>query len=458
MSDLRAFLATLAERRKSDLLVVERPVSPRYETAAIVAKLEANRRSPVVRFDQVEGTRFPVVSNVCGSEFRMALALGCGRPQLAETYKRACDAPIAPARVDEAPVYDNLATGDDVDLSILPPLVYHEHDSDKPYITSAIVVARDPETKKTNLSYHRLMIEDRHRTGICIEPGKHLDGIHQKYVARGEPMPIAVFIGAHPAWSIGTLYSGDADVEEYDIIGGLLGAPLEVTDCRTQPDLQVPARAEFVLEGYIPPDEVIPEGPFGEFTGYGTGETESPVFHVTALAHRDDAIYQDVVSGHLEHLILPTLAIEHRAWKVCQKASDRVTALNLAAPLTTIVAIDKTDDAQPKTLIEKVLQSDIYTKHVIVVDHDVDVNNLQEVLRAVALHTQADEKTHILTNVQGSPLDPSSRTPDGIGAKMGIDATQAIDGPRAVTKNQIKADVWDAIDIDALLGRKKKAP
>src|SRR5690606_24851995 len=129
---------------------------------------------------------------------------------------------------------------------------------------------------------------------------RHLHGIFEKYVARGEDMPIAVFVGVHPLVSIGALYAGDADVEEYDVIGGLMQAPLPLVPCVTHPDLEVPAGAELVLEGVVRHAETMREGPFGEFTGYGTGVTQTPPFDVLALTHRRDPLFQDVVSGRME--------------------------------------------------------------------------------------------------------------------------------------------------------------
>jgi 2,5-furandicarboxylate decarboxylase 1 len=451
VSDLRAFLDEVRKSRPRDLLVVDREVSPKHETAAIVAKLEDRQRSPIVWFQRVEGTEFPVVSSVAGSQGRMALALGVPLKDLSKRWAEGCERPIAPELVEDAPVYQNLFAGDDVDLSILPPLVYHQHDAEAPYLTAAIVAARDPQTRKINLSFHRLMVDGRNRTGIFIEKKKHLDRIFERYRAMKSPMPIAVFIGWHPAWALGALYSGSPDVEEYDVIGGLLGRALPVAKTRTQPDLIVPAASEFVLEGTVDPQETIEEGPFGEFTGYGTGKTRSPVFTVTALAHRDGAIFQDVVSGHMEHLVLPMLAIEYRMLHDAKRASENVTRVVLAAPLTAIVALAKTSDDEPRRIIEAILNGDIYAKQVIVVDDDVDAGDFRQVLSAMALTVQADRDVLILSNAQGTPLDPSCPSADGKSAKIGIDATRSLTSRRSVTRNSFPQAIWDAIDLKALM-------
>jgi UbiD family decarboxylase len=451
MTDLRDFLDQVRRTRPSDLVVVDREVSPDLETAAIVAKLEDRHRTPIVSFPRVTGSAFPVVSSVAGSMGRIALALGCPLKETSARWAAAVERRMPPAVVGAAPVYDEVLFGDAVDLSILPALRYHEHDAAAPYITGAIVAARDPETGKVNLSFHRLMRLDQTRATIFIERGKHLDRIHRRYGDRGAPMPIAAFIGWHPAWALGALYSGSADVEEYDVIGGLLGAPLEVCRARAS-DLVVPARAEMVLEGTVG-TERVEEGPFGEFTGYGTGTTRSPIFQVEVFARRAGAIYQDVVSGHMEHLVLPMLGIEHRTLADARRACPGVRAVVMAAPMTAIVSLEKTSDAEPRRIIDAILDGDIYAKQVIVVDADVDPRDFRSVLSAMALTVQADRSIVVKPNSQGTPLDPSCPAADGKVAKLGIDATRSLVVRRSITRNSFPKELWDRIDLGPFTGR-----
>jgi 2,5-furandicarboxylate decarboxylase 1 len=449
--DLRGFLDRVRTERRTDLLEIEREVDPRHETTAILTKLEEKQRSPILFFKRVKGSPFALVTNVSGSLGRLALALACPLKAVSERYGEACLRPVPPQVVDGGPVRDNVRRGGAVDLGLLPALVYHQDDSENPYITAAIVLARDPETGKTNLSYHRLMIAGKDRTGIFMERGKHLHAIHEKYVQRGRPMPIAVFIGVHPLVSLGALYSGAAGVEEYDIIGGLMRAPLPLVECLTQPGLFVPAEAELVLEGLVAADERIDEGPFGEFTGYGTGVIRTPVFQVTAMTFRNGCLYQDVVSGHMEHLILPLPAIERRALADARAAAPGVARVSLVAPLTAVVALEKSDDAEPRAIIEALLKGDIYAKHVIVVDAGVEPSDLRQVLAAMALNTQASSHLYVFPDEQGTRLDPSCTSPQGRVAKMGIDATRKLATSRLITRNTVPQAVLDRIDLAEIL-------
>jgi len=431
------------------MVEVHREVQPRYETTAILTQFERRMRSPVLLFRNIAGATFPVVTNVCGSRGRLALAMGCPLGDLGRTFRERCARPMPPEVASTGPVHENVRLGTDVDLRALPQMVYHQDDSPHPYITAAMVVVRDPESRRANLSYHRLMIVVARKTGIFMEHG-HLLEVFQKHVRAGRDMPIAVILGAHPLWSLGALYSGPADVEEYDIIGGLQGRPLETVNCLTCPDLLAPSRAEFTLEGSVSINERIEEGPFGEFTGVSSGKTSSPAFNVGAMTYRNDAIFQDIVSGHAEHLLLPSLGLEARLLSVARTVVKHVRGIGMPVPLTIVVSIEKSDNNEPRRLIEKLLDCGIHVKHVVITDASVDPGNLRQVLTAVSLNTQADRDVYIYGNQQGSPCDPSALE-NGQTAKMGIDGTLSQSGNRSVAANAVPKEILDAVNIDAIL-------
>ncbi|MBI3843469.1 MAG: UbiD family decarboxylase [Planctomycetes bacterium] len=449
--DLRGFLADVRRERPSDLVDIEHEVSPRFETAATVVKLEAAHRSPIVMFHRVAGCDMPLVSNVCGSLGRLSLALRCNPNELSRRYEDGCQNPIRPELAADGPVHEIVRRGPAVDLGSFPSLIYHEHDAPSPYVTAAIVAARDPETGRTNLSYHRLMIAGRDVAAIYMAHGKHLHGIYLKHEAVGRPMPVAAFIGAHPAWSLGALFTGATDVEEFDVIGGLLREPLGVVRCVTQPTLEVPANAELVLEGVVPPGERISEGPFGEFTGYATGPMSTPVLHVQAITSRRSPVFQDIVSGHLEHLVLPLLGMERHLVKTARAAAPGVERVKTTAPLTVFVAMRKSDDAEPMRVIDALLDSDVYVKHVVVVDAEVDVNDPRQVLNAIGLHVQPDRDVVVRPDRVGTPLDPSCDSADGRTAKMGVDATVALSPKRPIVRNTVPRSILDSIDLTRIV-------
>lgn len=450
MPDLRSFIDLVRQERPREVLDVHRTVSPRHETAAIMTKLEQASRFPIVFFHHVAGSQFPVVSNVCGTQARLALALGCSTRELRTRYAEACERPIKPELKRHAPVQEQLFIGKKVNLRALPQLVYHQDDAPQAYITAAIIVATDPETGKLNLSFHRLMIMNENTTAVFMARGKHLDRIYRKCESAGQPMPIAAFIGVHPACSLGALYTGTSDVEELDIVGGLLRSPLPVVKCATN-HLRVPAEAEFVLEGVVPPRTRGEEGPFGEFTGYATGTASCPIFTVHALTCRSSPIFQDIVSGLAEHLLLPIPAMEHHLMALARVAAPTTTAVKVVAPLTVFVAVQKQNDSQPERIVEALLAGDIYVKHVVVVDSEVDVSNFRQVATAIALHTRPDRDIFIKRGCRGTELDPSRESPDGSTTKIGIDATLPLNPKRSVKKNRVSQELLDSVNLSELL-------
>jgi UbiD family decarboxylase len=451
MCDLRTFIETVRREKPNEVVDIHREVNPRHETVAILTKFENNYRSPLLVFHRVAGCSLPLVNNVCGSLSRLALAMGCTPRELSDCYATRCEHPIKPEAMRGGAVQEVVVHGEHVDLSSLPRLIYHEHDAPYAYITAAIVAARDPDSRKTNLSYHRLMITGANTAGIFIARGKHLDTIYRKYESAGQPMPIATFIGVHPSWSLGALYTGPAEVEEYDIIGGLQEKPLGVVPCLSHPELMVPADAEIVLEGFVSPNERMEEGPFGEFTGYSVGKTKTPVLHVEAITHKQNPIFQDIASGHMEHLILPLLGMEHHLLSAARTVAPGCIRVKMEVPLTGVVVLQKSDDTQPRQVIEALLDADIYLKNVIVVDVDVDPSDLRQVSTAVALHVQPERDILIYKGRLGTELDPSCPSSEGLTSKMGIDATKPISPCRPIAKNRVPQALLDSINLTEFL-------
>src|SRR5881628_2436899 len=304
--DLKASLDAVKRRKPDELYVVSRPIDPAYEITALVVKLEKERRKrPVLLFENVKGTKFPVLTNVHASRSRLALALNCAPDAMLATYLRAMEKPIAPRVVKTGPAQEVVLTGADVDLYALPQIVHHEGDAG-PYITSAISFARDPASETWNCAYNRLMIQGRDTTSIHLTLGKHLWEFQQIAEQRGEALPLGLVIGVQPAIALGALAIGSIDEDERAIMGGLFGEPLELVKCRTS-DVLVPAHAEMVLECEILPGKRTAEGPFGEFTGYSLGERQREVVKVKAITHRRDAMFQDITVAHLDHMLLSTI-------------------------------------------------------------------------------------------------------------------------------------------------------
>ncbi|MBI2958770.1 MAG: UbiD family decarboxylase [Betaproteobacteria bacterium] len=445
--DLRSFLQEVKAKYPSEYVEVDKEISGAYETTAIVAKLEAQKRTPILRFNNVRGSNFPLVVNVCASRALVAAALGVGKEALPERYLQALDEQIKPEVVREAPVQEVVLKGDEIDLTKLPVQTYHDTDVG-PYVSGSIVMAKDPDTGAYNCSYNRLMVKGPRKLGIYMTPGKHLSQIYEKAEQRNKPMEIAMAVGNHPAWCMGTLYIGPYAVDERYVMGGLMGSPLELIPAKTV-DLLVPARAEMIIEGEVLPFEREDEGPYGEFTGYSAGQIARPFINVKAVTHRKGAIYQDVCGGpHRELLLMSTIPMEPGILHTMRQMIPAVQSVRCPAPFTLFVSIKKTREGQAKQALLTAFATDMQVKHCVVVDDDIDVTDNAAVIRAMATRMQADRDLFIIKGVTHDELDPSR--PEGVPAsdKVGIDATAKPSLAIFAKKPRVPKEVMDRIKLE----------
>jgi UbiD family decarboxylase len=442
--DLRSFLDLLKRERPADLMLISREIDPVHEITALVVKLDRELgRRPVLLFERVRGTRFPVLTNLHASRSRLALAMSTAPAETLRTYLRAMERPVAPRVVSGGPVKEVVLTGGQVDLGTLPQIVHHEGDAGV-FLTAAISFARHPDNLVWNCAYNRLMLKSRDTTSIHLTLGKHLWEFHRAAEARNEPLPVAFAIGVHPALALGALAIGSVDEDERAIMGGLLGEPLELVRCETS-DVLVPAHAELVIEAEILPHQRTAEGPFGEFTGYSLGERPREVVKVRAITHRRDAIFQDISVAHLDHLLLSTIPIEANLYRAVRAMVPTVRAVRVPAPFTAYVSLEQRIPGQARNAILAVLGADLYMKRVVVVDHDVDVFDDRQVNWAIATRCQPDRDITIITHARGSDLDPST-TQDGYTAKWGVDATAKPSLAGFTPRHRVAPSVYERID------------
>lgn len=447
--DLRSYLDLIKQNHPEDFLIVSREVDPAYEITAITVKLEQEaKRRPILLFEKVKGSKFPVLTNLHAGRSRLALAMNAKPEEMQKAYLRAMEKPIPPKIVSKAPVKDVILTGKRINLYDLPQIIHHEGDAG-PYFTAAISFAKDPSDDTWNCAYNRLMIKGRDTTSIHLTSAKHLWEFYRLAEARGEALPVAFAFGVHPAIALGALAIGSIDEDERGVMGALLGEPLQLVKCETS-DLLVPAHAEMVIEAEILPRERTAEGPFGEFTGYSLGERQREVVKVRAITHRKGAIFQDISVSHLDHLLLSTIPIEANLYRAVRSMVPSVKAVRVPAPFTCYVSIEQRVPGQGKNAILAVLGADLYMKRVVVVDHDVDIFNDRQVNWAIATRCQPDRDITIITNARGSDLDPSTKE-DGYTAKWGVDATAKPSLAAYVPRNQIPAKVWKGINLKDFL-------
>ncbi|MFQ5913502.1 MAG: UbiD family decarboxylase [Nitrospinota bacterium] len=433
--DLRTFLAELEARYPDDLLWIEREVSTEYEISGLIRKLDLCGKFNAVLFENVRGFDFSVVANLLADKRKYALALNLPEEGLSEAIAERMGDKIPPVVLDpemarEVPVHEVVLTGEDVDLRRLP-IVTHSAQDDAPYITMGVTVSVDPNTGHRDIGIFRHKLLGKDRLGVYYSWGKHLQYAHKHCEEKGEGLPVAIVLGMHPAFHIAAV-SPLADAmgeDEYGIAGGLLGEPLELVPCKTVP-LEVPARAEIVIEGEILPKERQTEGPFGEFHQYYGQIVDAPILQVKAITHRRDAIYQNV-GIIVEHLFIQTPLSEGFLLSELKKVVPTVKAAalpNSGVRYMAYVCLEKVNEGDAKNVILAALSISPYLKFVVVVDPDIDINHESEVNWAIATRVVADRDIVMVPGARGNRLDPTTYTitrlaRDGMVTKMGIDAT-----------------------------------
>jgi len=442
---LRDWLACLADERK--LKNVSREVDLRFELAAVIKKLDGKA---AVKFDNPKGYGIPVVSGLVYSRDMFAKALGITRDNLIKKIIECQKHPL-PCRLipqKEAPVMENVIT-DKLNLMKFPIPIHHEKDAG-PYITAGILIAKDPDTGKRNVSIHRLQVHSEKELGILILP-RHLWQFFRKAEQKNKPLDVAIAIGVDPILLLASQAIVPLGVDELEIANALKNGKQQLVKCQTV-DIEVPAEAEIVLEGKLLPDVRKTEGPFGEFPRYYGPASEKPVIELTAICHRNNPIYHTILPATKEHLLLGGIAREATLFELVRQVVPSIKGVHLtlggSCRYHAVISIDKKHEGEPKNAIFAAFASSQEVKHVVVVDSDIDIFDMEEVEWAIATRCQINRDSVIVSGSLGSKLDPSAN--DGITDKMGIDATCPLDAPPGKFE-RIKIPGYDELDIKKYL-------
>jgi UbiD family decarboxylase len=391
----------------------------RFEIGGITEVAAGLPECPALLFDDIKGHRsgYRVFSNATTNVQRAALALGLD-PTLrpldtlkAWMEKRKGLQPIAPVEVKTAVFGENTQTGSDVDITRFPAPIWHRHDGG-PFIGSgSIVVMRDPDDGWINASIYRVQVHGRNKVTVQFDHGgRHGAIIANKYWDRGESCPVAVVHGEDPALFIaGFEYLPDGR-SEYEFAGSIKGAPIKVC-AGPQTGLPLPASAEIILEGRLLPmsEATLPEGPFGEFTGYyAAAARPGPVMEVTAVHHRNEPILlgSPPMKPPRFHFGLPFRAAT--IWSNLEAAgvTDVTGVWQHVSQLMTVVALRQRYDGHAKRAGLIAAAHSYMARIVVVVDDDIDPSNLADVMWAVTTRCEPSDNIDVLRNAWSSALDP----------------------------------------------------
>ena len=447
---LRDWLDHLAAR---DRLAVLKPnIGLKFELAAYAKRLDGLRATV---FPKPGSHPIPVVSGLVSDRGWMAEAMGVEPAEMLTAFQAAASNPTPWQEVKSAPAQE-VTHRAPLDLAKILPLPTHNEHDGGPYIAAGIMIVRNPKTGKQNVSIHRCQLTGPNRLGVLVLP-RHTFTFHRMAEEAGEPLDAAIVVGVDPLTLLASQAIVPIDHDELEIAGSLQGRPLPVVKCLTS-EIRVPAEAEIVIEGRFLPGVREPEGPFGEFPQYYGERAPREVMEIVAVTHRKDAIFHTVVGGGLEHQLLGAIPKEATLLTHLKRNFPNVLDVHLSPGgvmrFHLYVKMKKTQEGQGKNVILGAFAGSFDLKHVIVVDEDVDIHNPAEVEWAVATRFQADRDLVIVSESQGSKLDPSNR--DGVGAKMGIDATKPLQAPE-MTFKRIRVPGEEAIDVAEVLRRDTSA-
>jgi 4-hydroxy-3-polyprenylbenzoate decarboxylase len=395
------------------------------EIGAITEVLALRPDPPAALFDGIPGypPGYRVLTNTMNNHRRTGWALGLGDDlrgiELVQAIREKLRGfqPVPPREVESGPVLQNVLMGGDIDLLKFPVPLWHEQDGGRYIGTACQVITREEATGWVNVGTYRVEVHDRALTGLYMSPGRHGRAAMEPYWERGENAPVLVVCGADPTFLVASAQFFPWQVSEYDALGWFRGAPVDVVLGR-HTGLPMPATAEIVLEGEVPPPgrESHSEGPFGEWTGYyGSGERAEAVIHVKTVYHRDDPVLHGApplrppASSSGTHLIRSALI-----WDAIEQAgiSDVRGVYQLesgAAFLLLVISLKQryAGHARQAALVATGSRAGAYmNRFTILVDEDIDPSNAADVWWAVASRCDPESSIDVVRNCWATPLDP----------------------------------------------------
>ena len=421
LTDLQSYIDYLDD---ANLLVrVKSPVDADLELAGVAKKFEGGQ---AVLFENVKGCDFPVLVGLYWNRSTTARMFGTSSERLPFVLSDEIAAwrnnPVEPVIVETGPA--NEIIEENPDLSTLP-IPRHAEDDGGPYLTSSVVISKDPDTGVRNLSIHRMMVTGERRFTLLLEEFGHVMDYFKRAEARGEALEMTVNngadLGAHMA-AASPASAAPIEMDEIGIACQIRGEPVELIQAQSV-DVEALANAQFVIEGRILPDIREPEGPYAEVTGYYASCEPRWVFEVTAMTRRRKPVFHTILSGAEVRQAYASVA-EAGVFERILSAVPNVTAVHFSdgsVPYNLVVQMDTSGNGTPRDAIDAAFDTLVFLKTVTVVDTDVDIFDVGKVEWAVATRCRYDKDLVMLPESDGHRLNPMVE--DDKWVRLGIDAT-----------------------------------
>jgi len=403
-------------RARGELAVIDKSVSGEFELAAICQAAQREGERPLL-FTNVAGTNVPVVTNLYGSRQRLCELIGADDGLFCRRWS---DLMTGAALMDSADGAAEPLRYEELKVSELPHLTYQALDAG-PYITAGVFLARHPESGVPNLSFHRAMHVDDKEVRIRLGTSHDLTQYQLAAESQNQALEAAILIGAPPAFIFAAAASIPTDASEMELAAKLTASPPPMRRCR-HIDLDVPAETEIVIEGRILPGVLRPEGPFGEFKGLYVEREDNHVFEILGVTIREGAFYHGILCGSPEDMRLLELSVATQIYQALNK--DLPGIIDVACVpnvMNTVVKIDQQRQGHADEVIRAAIDvNHDYSKIVVVVDEDVDINDVNDIVWAASNRASAQRDMTIVRDLPGFYRDPHK---DHWG-RLGIDATK----------------------------------
>ena len=404
-----------------------------YEATALQHMLDAEGLYPPIwvrnpRLANGEISPFGLVTNLTASRELVCSALGLDdHRRAAAWWAQRQERRIEPVTISakDAPVRETLIDGDDVDLSLLPATLQHEGNPG-PYLTAAHATTFDPESGIDNSAIQRCWLKDARRMSWFPYPNSHNARNMRAWHERGEPCPVAFWIGHHPAVSVAAQVKLGYPESHWPAAGGLIGEPVRLTpSLNFDGKLLVPADAEIVIEGLVHPKATAPDGPFAEYTGFLGPAVDAPVCQVLSMSYREDAVLHDCGSGLADNLTPDNIAMEGKLYSLARAVSPRLINVHAPAQGRRFLALLQFDGALAGEVRDALAAVLAWrrVKTAVALDSDIDLFDPQQVNWALATRFQWDRDLIRVDGLSTSLLDPSLEPGRKTASKAGLDAT-----------------------------------
>jgi UbiD family decarboxylase len=401
--------------KKFNLIEIDKEISTKFEATKIIKKYPRD----IIILNNPKGYDIPIISGIANTREKIAYAINTGKDDIIHKMIDAMENPISVNKTYNLKNYNTT----DADLNKLPILNHYKKDGGA-YITSGVVIAKDPETDIANASIHRMMVLSHDKLAIRIVP-RNLYTYFNKAKQLQQDLPIAIAIGLDPAVLLASTSSIPIDQDEMELANRFKDGKLKLIDIN---GLKVP-QAEIILEGKILFNKVAEEGPFVDLTDTYDHIRDEPVIQLSKMHIKENPYYHAILPAGFEHKLLQGLPQEPRIYKSVKNTVPTVQNVLLTEGgccwLHAAIAIEKQTQGDGKNALLASLSAHPSLKHAVVVDNDINLFDNEDIEYAIATRVKGDEDIIIIPKSRGSSLDPVA-LPDGTTTKVGIDATKDI--------------------------------